>query len=252
MVHSIYLITNNINGKQYIGQTKNCPKKRFNQHKIDSRNKEKGCSILWKAMRKHGQDCFSMSVLAHCNKEQVDDYEVMFIELYDTTCMDKGYNILPGGKNESYNGKVRSGCEITGRPRKSTDTGIKYIYHFSKNGQEGYQVRLPDGSGKSFTSSKNTMEEKLEASKMFLEGTDKKLIEDRVDYELPKYISHTKLHKREHCCGYRVEFKMDNGKKHTRSFISTKMSMEQKLSLAKDYLSRCVFDKNIPVSPPAV
>jgi group I intron endonuclease len=252
MVYSIYLITNNINGKQYVGQTKNCPKKRFNQHKIDSRNKDTGCTLLWRAMRKHGQDCFSMTVLAHCDKRQVDDYETMFIELYDTMGRVRGYNILPGGQSGFTNDDLPGDYKMSGRPRKSTDTGIKYIYHFSKNGQEGYQVRLPDGSGKSFTSSKNTMEEKLEACKMFLEGTGIKLIPDRVDYELPKYITHTKLHKREHCCGYRVEFKLDNGKKHTRSFISTKMSMEQKLSLAKDYLSRCVFDKNIPVSPPAV
>jgi hypothetical protein len=46
-------------------------------------------------MKHHGVDKFVCELIIKCEKDVADEYETMFIELYDT--VEKGYNILPGG-----------------------------------------------------------------------------------------------------------------------------------------------------------
>ena len=87
----IYKITNNINGKVYIGQTNN-PKRRFQEHK----NKGYGeAKILYYAFDKYGIENFSFETI-----EEVKNYnerEKYWIKYYDS--FENGYNLTEGGEN---------------------------------------------------------------------------------------------------------------------------------------------------------
>ena len=89
----IYKITNNINGKVYIGQTIGTIEKRFNEHKRDA---IKGCQYsLHRAMRKYGIDSFSVEEIEECPEEELNDREIYWISFYDSYY--QGYNMTIGG-----------------------------------------------------------------------------------------------------------------------------------------------------------
>lgn len=87
----IYLITNNINGKKYIGQSRNLIK-RWGQHKTESR-RDKPNLIVDKAIKKYGIDNFSFEILFECPLDMLDDWETDMIRLYDSV-RPRGYNCV--------------------------------------------------------------------------------------------------------------------------------------------------------------
>lgn len=87
----IYLTTNLINGKKYIGQHKAC--------KISESYKGSG-TLLRYAFKKYGKDNFSVSILKECSSiEDLNESEKFYIKLYDAVNRDDFYNILPGGQS---------------------------------------------------------------------------------------------------------------------------------------------------------
>ena len=243
------MITNIVNGKQYVGQTKQNLTTRFKKHK-NAVISGRGCPLLRNSMKHHGVDNFICELIVMCEKDVVNEYETMFIELYDT--VNKGYNILSGGGIGTMSREVRIKC---GEKLRTRDKTLDCNIHEHRVGNNmGYVVRHPDMPLRSFCSMKYTMEEKLQAATRYLNKEEETIyMEPQKDTKLPKYISHSKSHGRdEKQCGYRVEFKLENGKKFTKSFVDSKKSMEEKLRLAKDFLSRCVFSNDKPVRPPAI
>ena len=93
----IYLITNNINGKKYVGQSIDS-KRRFCQHKAMA-GKDKH-SLLHMAMQKYGLENFSLSILEERCKNY-NEREKYWIEYYNTL-EPNGYNLLPGGSSTLY------------------------------------------------------------------------------------------------------------------------------------------------------
>lgn len=91
----IYLITNNINGKKYIGQSRNLVK-RWNDHKVEARH-NRSTLLVHNAMREYGIDNFSFDILLECPIDMLDVWESDMIRLYDTF-VPNGYNIRDGKK----------------------------------------------------------------------------------------------------------------------------------------------------------
>lgn len=91
----IYKLTNKVNNKVYIGQTRSSMKKRFSQH-CETRNK----TAIGLAIKKYGVDNFECSVL-YDNIETIEELnkkEIEYIKLYNSISPN-GYNIESG---ESY------------------------------------------------------------------------------------------------------------------------------------------------------
>lgn len=92
MKFEIYRITNQINKKCYIGQTKVGVYKRFQQHC-------KARSILGKAIRKYGADNFMIEILHICDtQEDANCFEEYYIK--------ENYSIVPKGYNTNKYGRL--------------------------------------------------------------------------------------------------------------------------------------------------
>ena len=99
IIWSSYKITNIINNKVYIGQTKS-PKTRWSRHKSDARLGKKYNSHIYNAMRKYGIDNFTFEIIAQTKYiENIDVLEILLIEQYQSTNKDIGYNNSPGGQS---------------------------------------------------------------------------------------------------------------------------------------------------------
>ena len=91
----IYCITNQINGKQYVGKTTTSITKRFKQHCSEYKKKRCEKRPLYDAMNKYGIENFIVDSLIQCEIDELDSYEMLFIEKLDTYC--NGYNATRGG-----------------------------------------------------------------------------------------------------------------------------------------------------------
>ena len=98
----IYMYTNKINGKRYVGQTKNF-NKRHKQHIVQSKNKDYISHYNMPfhiAIRKYGIENFEIKILAENieSEEKINEYEIFFIKRYNTLANNgNGYNIASGG-----------------------------------------------------------------------------------------------------------------------------------------------------------
>lgn len=85
---SIYMFTNKINGKKYIGSTIVEVNKRYNQHIYNATHPEahQYNYPLYQAIRKYGLENFSFEVLLtiECEEEQIRQLEKDFIIIHNS------------------------------------------------------------------------------------------------------------------------------------------------------------------------
>ena len=97
----VYKITNNINGKIYIGLHK------YNGDKIDENYWGSGRIISY-AIAKEGKENFSREILEWCtNRESLIDREIYWIAKLDARNPEVGYNLAPGGDGGDLGEVVR-------------------------------------------------------------------------------------------------------------------------------------------------
>lgn len=92
----IYKIECLLDGKVYIGQTKN-KQKRWDEHKYELRRGIHHSIHLQRAWSKYGEKNFSFAVIEQCHQETADEKEKYWINFYDSTNKSKGYNLESGG-----------------------------------------------------------------------------------------------------------------------------------------------------------
>lgn len=96
----IYLITNNINGKKYVGQTIHSINTRWSQHKSEAKRGIPDVYFI-RALRKYGIENFSVQELEECDNSILDEREQYYIKLYDSNNSLKGYNSTVGGNSNN-------------------------------------------------------------------------------------------------------------------------------------------------------
>jgi group I intron endonuclease len=90
----IYLVTNTVNGKVYIGQTTLVLAERWKRHCNSGKQKTR----LGHAIAKHGRDAFVIEVIESCaSKAEMNAAEIRHIAARSSTNVERGYNVAPGG-----------------------------------------------------------------------------------------------------------------------------------------------------------
>lgn len=105
----IYIIRNTVNSKVYIGQTRVCVNQRWKEH---LRHAQYGDQIINKAMKKYGVNKFYIETLEVCTLDVLDEREMYYIDLYDSTNKSKGYNVSIGGNTPRFKRKTLSISEL--------------------------------------------------------------------------------------------------------------------------------------------
>ena len=92
----VYLVTNKINGKKYVGQTSRELRVRWNRHCLPYSNRDN--SYLYNAICKYGRDNFSIEpVVIVGTKWEMDLYERGLIKAWKLRDSRFGYNLTDGG-----------------------------------------------------------------------------------------------------------------------------------------------------------
>ena len=92
--NSIYIYRNIINGKLYIGQTRNINKR-------CTKGNYKGCTDFYNAIEKYGWENFEQIILkTDLSDEEANEWEINLIKFFNTTNSNFGYNLSNGGDNK--------------------------------------------------------------------------------------------------------------------------------------------------------
>lgn len=148
----IYLITNMINKKQYVGQTKRLDiQDRWRQHKMCG-NTTVG-RYLYAAYEKYGIHNFKYQIICICFDEDCDKYEEEYIKKYNTLSPN-GYNLKSGGQFSKHHTdtKLKMSESI-----KNTWTEERKHYvsaNFSGENAPNYGIKLSDKTKEKLRESK--------------------------------------------------------------------------------------------------
>lgn len=96
----IYKITNDINGKSYIGKTMLSIQERWEKHLHDARTSRCEKRPLYAAINKYGKEHFIIEQIEECSDIILSEREKYWIEYYGT--FKNGYNATTGGDGRSY------------------------------------------------------------------------------------------------------------------------------------------------------
>lgn len=261
----IYLITNTANKLKYIGQTTTTVKARWKSHKAQANvfikkraeNPEKQSrNKLYAAIADIGIENFVIEQLEEVDDVLLNGAERNYIALLNTRWPD-GYNSNSGGSSHRHPTSLALKAQL---PKKKSEPKLKerlchqglvlprYIYLSKKNSAPGYRVMYhPLCEHRSFTTANGDSLEKCKQLAIDfiqeLELTGVKYIapDTKIDEDLPVGIQKYRT-------GYRVA-KFVGGKQRMKSFISTKLSDDEKLELAKTHLLK--LETEGPIAKPA-
>ena len=96
----IYKITNQINGKIYIGKTMKTIPERWKEHCQDYTRERCEKRPLYSAMNKYGLEAFTIEQVEECSDEILNERETYWIEYYGS--FKNGYNATRGGDGKPF------------------------------------------------------------------------------------------------------------------------------------------------------
>lgn len=135
----IYIITNKINGKQYVGQavcySGNRPwgsERRWQSHVKNAKNNKCECRLLENSIRKYGEKQFVVEDVLECGLHELNIFEKQYIEEYKTLTP-FGYNLMTGGGNGRLHSKeTKKKMSETRTGKQHTETTKQRIGNSNK------------------------------------------------------------------------------------------------------------------------
>jgi group I intron endonuclease len=128
VICGVYCIENLINHKKYIGQSIDVYN-RWNAHKNALNGNRHRNIYLQRAWNKYGEDSFNFYIIEECSSDIIDELEKHYIDMFNSTYNQYGYNIESGGNankqipietrekmSEAKNGKYFSGENPNAHP----------------------------------------------------------------------------------------------------------------------------------------
>lgn len=130
----VYLRTNGINGKQYVGQTNNltkreecwkCLKAKYSNPYLDN------------ARKKYGLENFSLLILKKCDsQEELDRWEKHYIKIFNTL-NPNGYNMTEGGTSGyKFTDEVKERMSQALKGKYAKEKSWNYGKHLSANAKK--------------------------------------------------------------------------------------------------------------------
>lgn len=101
-VSGVYKVTNTINGKSYIGKSKDI-RQRWIKHSYVNETKRR-INLLTRAIRKYGVENFTFEILAEAEGSELSYLELFYIKEYNTTVT--GYNIVGAYQSHEVKSKI--------------------------------------------------------------------------------------------------------------------------------------------------
>lgn len=203
----IYIITNNINGKIYIGQTVNTAKERFEDH---CRHKD---TVIDKAIKKYGKENFTVETICEADTiEELNELEKYYIRLADSMNPSIGYNMCEGGGNtKGYHHSDESKKKMTAS-RIGIFAGEKNPFYGKHHSQEQIEKWKRERKGRKLTEEWKANVGKAAWKPVINITTGERFssIKEAAEHYgiLATHISRVCRGKRKHCGGY--EFAYDN------------------------------------------
>lgn len=99
MISGIYIITNTLNNKVYIGSSVDILKRKYEHFSMSN----KCAKLLLKSFIKNGIDKFTFEILEECDKDLLYNIEQKYLDQYESYNRLKGYNISPIARGSRYN-----------------------------------------------------------------------------------------------------------------------------------------------------
>jgi group I intron endonuclease len=176
----IYKITNLVNSKIYIGQTTKKLEIRIGTHKKDS---NKNNTYLNRAFAKYGFDNFKFEIIEQCKSvNELNEREVYYINLYNSTNREIGYNIHGGGRNKLITQETK---DKMSKIRKGTVQSEEWVSKRKRFGEDHHCF------GKTHSEEYNKdISDKMKVIKVHLKGKpreDKEAVDSMRNTKIAKY-----------------------------------------------------------------
>lgn len=157
----VYKITNNINGKIYIGQTTRSISERWKTHI----SKHSGCVALKNAIDKYGVENFSLEIIEkHNDLDSLNKSEAHWIKQYNSISPN-GYNLMTGGDNSLFSEESKVRMSKSSKGQKAWNKGLDVtdgrVNQYVRRGEDSYWY----GKTGPRKGMKHTEEAKLKISK---------------------------------------------------------------------------------------
>lgn len=125
----IYLITNLVNNKIYVGLTETTLARRWTSHKSEA--KCGGKQVISRAIRKYGPESFSMKAVEEVPLDQLSDAEIKWVAHCQSSNTKIGYNSTEGGERPTHTPESRKRMSIakTGTKRSPESIEASGAFH---------------------------------------------------------------------------------------------------------------------------
>ena len=113
-MQGIYKITNTVNGKCYVGKSKNIDERWYN-HVYELNHNTHPNTHLQNAWNRYGKECFKFDIICECDLDEIDELERKYIKLYNACDQNYGYNIAHGGEGGNMPQETRNKISVSHR-----------------------------------------------------------------------------------------------------------------------------------------